>query len=85
MVTVPLWMRRLSLFILVAFCIELGMLLVVLPWTRLWSDNNLILNYPALRSFLQQNFVRGAVSGVGLVDIYLGIWEAWHYKETPRP
>jgi len=81
-VAVPLWMRRLSLVVFVAFCIELGMLLVVLPWTRLWADNSLVAGHPTLRAFVQQNFVRGCVSGFGLIDIWLGISEAMHYKES---
>lgn len=84
MVSAPLWMRRLSLVIFVAFCIELGMVLVVLPWTRIWTENRFLLTYPTLRNALQYNFVRGAISGLGLVDIGLGIWEAVRYRESPR-
>lgn len=78
----PLWMRRLSLFIFVAFAVELGMLLVVLPWTRVWSENTLLQAYPGVRAVLQADFIRGVISGVGLLDIWLGISAAVHYKET---
>ena len=29
-------------------------------------------------------FVRGVVSGLGLVDIWMGVVEAVTYRETPR-
>ncbi len=78
----PLWVRRLSLVIFVTFCVELGLLLAILPWTRIWSENGLLLDHPTIREFLQHNFLRGAVSGLGLVDTWLGIWEAVRYKEV---
>ena len=79
-----LWLHRLSLIIFVIFCIELGMLLTVLPWTRIWTDNSLISARPALRALVQDNFVRGIVTGIGLVDIWIGIWEAVHYRDPGK-
>jgi hypothetical protein len=78
---VAIWIDRIGLVIKVIFYIEMGILLVVLPWISVWTDNNLILAYPTLRAILQHNFVRGAVSGIGLVDIWIGIWEAVHYRD----
>ena len=75
------WLHRISLVIFVIFCIELGMLLAVLPWTPVWINNGFVANLPLLKSMLQQNFVRGLVTGFGLVDIWIGIWEAVHYKD----
>ena len=75
------WLHRLSLVIFVVFCIELGMLLTVLPWTPVWVNNGLLAAHPLLKSILEGNFVRGIISGVGLVDIWIGIWEAVHYSD----
>lgn len=78
---VAVWIDRIGLVIKVVFYIELGMLLAILPWTRVWTDNSLIVSYPGFRAFLQHNFVRGLVTGVGLVDIWIGVWEAVHYRD----
>lgn len=78
----PVWAQRLKLVVFVLFCIELGMLLAVLPWTRVWTENSLLTAYPSIRAFLQHNFVRGAITGLGLIDIWLGIREAVTYHET---
>ncbi len=81
----PLWMERLFLFIRVSFAIEIGLFLMIIPWWdngRIFSENSLLLGYPALRSFLAQPFLRGVISGLGLVDVWLGISEAVHYKES---
>jgi hypothetical protein len=77
----PRWLRRLSLVIYVAFCIEVGMLLIVLPWTTVWTENSLLLTRPELKAVLQQGFVRGIVTGLGILDLWLGISEAVHYRE----
>ena len=79
-----LWLQRLWLVVFVLFCLEVGIILTVLPWTRLWVDNSLTLPYPSLRDVLANNFVRGLVSGLGLVDIWMGVAEAVTYRESPR-
>lgn len=78
---VPRWVARVFLIIEVILWIELGMILVVVPWTHAWSDNGLILNYPRIRELLSISFVRGAVSGIGLLDIWAGVWQAIRYKD----
>jgi hypothetical protein len=78
---VAIWIDRMALVIRVVFYIELGMLLAVLPWTRLWTDNGLMASMPNLRQFLQLNFVRGLITGIGLVDVWVGVWEAVRYRE----
>ncbi len=79
--SVAIWIDRLGLVIRVVFYIELGMLLAVLPWTRLWTENGLLVEFPRLRDMMQMNFVRGLVTGIGLVDMWIGIWEAVRYRE----
>ncbi|MGH9492450.1 MAG: hypothetical protein ACRD2K_03020 [Terriglobales bacterium] len=80
--TPPLWLRRISLVTFVTFCVWIGMLLVALPWTRIWTENSLLTGSPTLRAFTQSAVLRGAVSGLGFIDIWLGIWEALHYRES---
>ena len=72
-----------AIFVLV--CVQMGIMLVILPWTRFWTDNTLLLRNLSLREFVLQDFVRGLVSGLGLVDIWIGIWEGVHYREDHRP
>src|SRR3982751_2150448 len=78
------WSHRLSLVVLVVFCIELGMLLAILPWTTVWNQNSFLVAHPGLRSLVQNNFVRGIATGIGLVDIWIGIWEAVHYRDPVK-
>ncbi|MGB7555097.1 MAG: hypothetical protein WBM04_12040 [Candidatus Korobacteraceae bacterium] len=78
-----IWLQRIWLVVFVLFCLEVGIILTVLPWTRIWADNSLLLGHLRIREFLMQDFVRGLVSGLGLVDIWMGIAEAVRYREAP--
>jgi len=78
----PVWLQRLSLFVLVLFCVYLGVLVMILPWwTRIWDQNLFILSHPTLASILHNGAVRGIISGLGLLDIWIGISEAVHYRD----
>lgn len=77
----PLWARRLKLVIFVMFCVELGMALMYLPWSPVWTHNNLLVGHPALRAGVHHYFTRGAITGLGLVDMWIGIWAAVTYRE----
>jgi hypothetical protein len=76
-----IWLKRLKVAITVIFFIELGMVLVVIPWTFLWDDNKLLLMHPQWRAFVVNGFTRGVVTGLGLINVWIGIWEAVHYTE----
>jgi hypothetical protein len=79
-----LWMRRLSLAVFVVLCVWVGLILVVLPWTHAWTDNGLLLRNLSLRSIASLNFVRGLVSGLGLINVWMGISEAVNYREPNK-
>jgi hypothetical protein len=80
--TAPVWLQRLSLFVLVLFCVYLGVLVMVLPWwTRVWDHNTFIEARPWLATLLHNGAVRGVISGIGLLDVWIGISEAVHYRD----
>jgi len=74
-----------ALFVIyVLYCLEVGIFLLVYPWMRLW-DQNFLLQYSAfLRVVLLNDFVRGAVSGLGIANLILGAWEVAHFQRYFR-
>ena len=76
-----LWLHRISVFLFVLISAVAGVLLIILPWTPGWTDNYLLLSYPSLRTLVSSGFFRGICSGLGLLDIWIGFWEALHYQE----
>jgi hypothetical protein len=53
-----------------------GVVLVMAPWwSGLWEANYLLQPYPLLRGLLLSPFTRGAISGLGLVNVLLAVHE----------
>ena len=77
----PVWLQRTFVIVYVVFCIELGIALILLPWSPWWSSNGLMAHWPFLRQLLRHGFVRGAISGLGLLDLWVGFSEAIHYRD----
>ena len=50
---------------------ELGVLLVFLPWARLWEANYFLSHCEGLRPYLLHPAVRGFITGLGALDIVI--------------
>lgn len=48
---------------------------MVLPWSSFWERNYFGHVVPALQPFLSNYFVRGAVSGLGVLNLLAGLFE----------
>lgn len=68
------------LYIILYF--ELGVFLVLLPWVSLWARNFFVSRYAWISVIAGNDFVRGAISGLGLADIVLAFNEAWRLREV---
>ncbi|HKY22495.1 MAG TPA: hypothetical protein VJM31_14865 [Vicinamibacterales bacterium] len=61
--------------LLVAYFLEVGILLVLVPWSGFWGRNYFAIAFPVLQEILNNNYVRGAVSGLGIVNLLMGFEE----------
>ena len=79
-------LSRLLTMLYILFCLEAGVCLFVLPWVGLWSSNFFVDHYPWVSTLSKNYFVRGAVSGVGLADIWLALYEivSWARRRRVR-
>lgn len=78
----PVWMQRLSLLVLVLFCMYLGIVMAILPWwPAVWDRNLFLTSHVQLWAILRQGWMRGIISGLGVLDIWIGISEAVHYRD----
>lgn len=64
-------MNTLLRILLVLACFELGILLVLAPWSGFWEQNYFITHYPSLIPILLHPSARGLISGLGVLDIIL--------------
>jgi hypothetical protein len=76
-----LWLRRIGVLLFVFLCATLGVMLMILPWRPEWSDNPLLLPYPTLRAVVASGFARGLATGLGVLNVWIGFWEAIQYRE----
>jgi hypothetical protein len=75
------WFRRIGVLLFVFLCATLGVMLMILPWRSEWSDNPLLLPYPTLRAIVAGGFARGVATGLGVLNVWIGFWEAIQYRE----
>src|ERR1700744_4078281 len=79
----PFWLRRIEICLYVVIRIYIGIIVLVLPWyAPLWADNDWINHYPWLATFLMHGAVRGMVSGLGLLNLYIAAIEAVHFRKA---
>src|SRR5271154_7109409 len=76
-----LWLRRFAVLLFVFLCATIGVMLMILPWRPEWSDNPLLLPYPTLRDIVSSGFARGLATGLGVLNVWIGFWEAIRYQE----
>ena len=54
---------------------DVGLVLLILPWRPYWEENYFFRALPQLGAFFTDPYVRGAVSGLGLVNVLAGLAE----------
>ncbi|HYV04644.1 MAG TPA: hypothetical protein VFB82_08670 [Blastocatellia bacterium] len=83
---------KLTIVFFILICLEIGVLLVILPWvpSPSWNENYLLVlaadkaHWPWLALAMKSGYVRGAVTGLGLLNILLGVWEIVNFKKTAQ-
>jgi hypothetical protein len=53
------------------YCIEAGLFFLIVPWTRMWTFNPLLHSTATLSMFASNPFIRGFVSGFGVVHLMI--------------
>jgi hypothetical protein len=84
---------KLTVIFFILLCFLLGMYLTLLPWFNLrmigdWGDNFLLAfvsektGLPIIKSAVSSNWFRGAVTGLGIINLFIAFWEIAHFKEA---
>ena len=86
---------RLTVIFFIILCLEAGLVLTVAPWVQWFGmgdwGNNYFLVYAAhktgivgLQRVVASGWVRGAVTGLGLLNLAMAFWEMFHFRQTVR-
>ena len=86
---------KLSVSFYIILCLEIGIFLTLAPWwpdgmfgIRDWGSNYFLLyaarktGIQGLQAVVASGWVRGAVSGIGLLNLGIGFWEIFNFKRT---
>src|SRR5215208_3661801 len=91
----PPMASRLTVIFYILLCLEAGLFLTLLPWWQPWGmgdwgDNFFLVmvaqktGFVVLQRAVASGWVRGAVSGIGLLNLAMAFWEIFHFNETVR-
>ena len=68
----------------ILFCFEVGIFLLVLPWLRLWEAHGFLFQFPSFRAVIMNNFFRGGVSGLGIVNLVIASVEVMTFGKRSQ-
>src|ERR1700724_4879845 len=77
-------MNRVLRALLIILCFDMGALLLSLPGANFWEQNYFLSHFPSLLPVLLHPSVRGFISGIGVLDIFLAFGLIRPRPESPR-
>ena len=78
------WYHKMSAVVFITFCLEMGLFLLIFPWTESWDSNYFSGLMPQMKNFWDNLYVRGAVSGLGVVNLYISLVEIYRLRRFAR-
>jgi hypothetical protein len=73
---------RILRIVLLILWFELGVVLILLPWSDVWDVNYFLYQYPSLGFILKNSYLRGMISGLGVTNIMFAL-EAFRSRTPP--
>jgi hypothetical protein len=79
---IPPWLERAELFLRVLLRMYIGLAVCYMPWSRtFWDQNPLFAQFPTLSIYAANGAVRGLVSGLGLLNLWIAFHDALHHRD----
>ena len=85
--------ERLTVLFFIVLCVLLGVYLILAPWDALfgpWGENALLVfvadkaGAPLIQKTVASTWFRGAVTGLGVLNLLIAAWEAFHFKQSVK-
>ncbi|MGH9600404.1 MAG: hypothetical protein ACRD27_11115 [Terracidiphilus sp.] len=78
---IPRWLERFELVLRVMLRMYIGVAICYAPWSpQFWDQNPLFLQFPSLGAVAANGAVRGLVSGLGLLNLWIAFQDAVQYR-----
>ncbi len=90
---IPPWLVRAELFLRVFLLMFISLVIFIAPWSGsllwflpraryLWDQNALIQYFPVIAHYASNGAVRGVVSGLGLLNLWVAFQVALHHWDN---
>ncbi len=79
------WFHKGFALLFIIFCVELGVFLFFYPWTTQWTQSSIPVAIALLRPFWRNGYVRGAVSGLGVLNLWIAVAEVFRLRRFSSP
>lgn len=78
---IPHWLMRTELYLRVLLRMYIGLAICYAPWSQLfWDQNPLFVQFPTLSIYAANGAVRGIISGLGLLNIWIALQDAIRHR-----
>lgn len=85
--------EKLTVIFFIVLCLLLGCYLTLLPWFSFgvigdWGENYLLVflsekaGLPIIQKAVASTWFRGAVTGLGVLNLIIAFWEIAHFKQS---
>jgi hypothetical protein len=79
---IPRWLERMELFLRVMLRMYIGLAVCYAPWSHtFWDQNPIFLQFPSISVFAAHGAVRGIVSGLGLLNLWIAFHDAIRHRD----
>lgn len=79
---IPRWLERAELFLRVLIRMYIGLAVCYAPWSPMfWDQNPIFVQFPTLSIYAANGAVRGIISGLGLLNLWIAFQDAIHYRD----
>ncbi len=78
------WYDKLLGLLFAVLCFEMGIFLIAFPWSPYWARNFFSWLSPEWREVWMNPYFRGAVSGAGLLNLYLSLLEVFRLQGSSQ-
>jgi hypothetical protein len=76
------WYHKVSAVLFITFCLDIGLFLLIFPWTDYWD--NFAAFVRSWRPYLDTMYVRGGISGFGVVNLYISLGEVFRLRRFSK-
>jgi hypothetical protein len=74
-------LERVRFVVHIVYWWVVGCALILIPWFPLWDHNHLLYQFPSLRPIVSSPFTKGAVLGLGIVNLVIGTREIANFRK----